>query len=302
MNFCPRFPRTAGCDLTQHPILVGTCSWLDHEEFYPEELDKSSRQKEKLTYYAKFFPIVEVDTTFYGRPKPSVTQGWVDRTPDKFIFDVKAYKSLTRHERGPDKVPRPPTKEEEQEFLELLKPLREAGKLGAIEYQFPPWFTRNVKNRDVLLEARDRHPDDLLAFEFRHTSWYDKDALPEIEDLIRELGVTLVAADAPQLGSATIPPYFSLTSNKLAIVRFHGRNYQTWYKKVEKTGERFDYYYEPKDLKGWTGPILEASKSAPVHVLVNTNNRNQGPVNAYRIAEAVNVELPAPPSTIAELV
>src|SRR5258706_5775824 len=116
-------------------ILVGTCNWADHENFYPPELDKGARQRDKLTYYARFLPVVEIDTTFYGIPKPQVAQGWVDRTPEGFRFNVKAYKALTRHERE-DGRPRPPTREEEFDFLESLNPLREPGRLAAVHYQF----------------------------------------------------------------------------------------------------------------------------------------------------------------------
>ena len=82
-----------------HPISIGTCNWADHKDFYPPEYEKSARQRDKLRYYAEFFSLVEVDTTFYGIPKPQVVDGWLERTPDDFRFNVKAYKSLTRHER-----------------------------------------------------------------------------------------------------------------------------------------------------------------------------------------------------------
>ena len=46
------------------PILVGTCNWADHKDFYPEELEHGRRQRDKLAYYAAYFPVVEIDTTF----------------------------------------------------------------------------------------------------------------------------------------------------------------------------------------------------------------------------------------------
>src|SRR5205807_1098192 len=147
------------------PILVGTTNWVDHENFYPPELEKGRRQREKLSYYARFFPFVEVDTTFYGIPKPQVVDGWVERTPESFRFNVKAYRSLTRHEREAGK-PRPPTAEEERDFKAALEPLRAAGRLTAVIYQFPPWFKDSPSARDVCAEARERHPDDVVAIEF----------------------------------------------------------------------------------------------------------------------------------------
>src|SRR5438552_3266364 len=98
-----------------HPILVGTCNWVDHKDFYPPELERGSKQRDKLTYYAKFFGVVEVDTTFYGIPKPQVVDGWVSRTPADFQFNVKAYKSLTHHVREGGKV-QPATLQEVNDF------------------------------------------------------------------------------------------------------------------------------------------------------------------------------------------
>src|SRR5581483_1347696 len=211
-------------------ILVGTCNWADHQQFYPPELEKGQRQRDKLTYYARFFPIVEIDTTFYGIPKPQVVEGWLGRTPPGFRFNVKAYRALTRHERE-NGVPRDPTTEEIDDFLVALQPLRESGRLVAVHYQFPPWLTNTPGARDVVAEARERHPDDIVAVEFRHRSWFDGDAWPQTQDLLRELDAVYVGVDAPQVGSATAPPLLAVTSPKLCIARFHGRNRQTWYVK-----------------------------------------------------------------------
>ena len=144
------------------------------------------------------FPIVEIDTTFYGIPRPQVVEGWVERTPEQFRFNIKAYRSLTGHERE-DRIPRKPTPDEERDFMAALAPLRSSGKLVAVHYQFPPWLTNRPESREWLLAARDRHPDDLLAIEFRHRSWFDHDAWPATEDLLRELECVYVGVDAPQI-------------------------------------------------------------------------------------------------------
>ena len=89
-------------------ILVGTCNWADHKDFYPAELERGRGQRKKLDYYARFFPIVEIDTSFYGIPRPEVVEGWVARTPPHFTFNIKAFRSLTQHEREAG-TPRPPT-------------------------------------------------------------------------------------------------------------------------------------------------------------------------------------------------
>jgi uncharacterized protein YecE (DUF72 family) len=283
------------------PILVGTCNWADHDGFYPAGMEKGPRQKDRLSFYARYFPVVEVDTTFYGIPKPSVVEGWLGRTPPDFLFTVKAYRSLTRHEREQG-IPRSPTAEEERDFAAALRPLREAGRLSAVHYQFPPWFRDTPQNREVLLEARERHPDDQLAVEFRHRSWYDEGAWPRTEELLRELDATYVMVDAPQVGDATAPPVLAVTSPRLAIARFHGRNTRTWYiRDARTTGDRFDYLYTPEQLGQWVPAIRAASDAGvPVHVVMNNNRSNYAVVNAFDMAHLLGIPLPRPPQGVVE--
>ncbi len=279
------------------PILIGTCNWVDHEDFYPEEL-RGRRMPERLSFYARYFPLVEIDSSFYGIPTPNRVAAWVARTPDDFTFNIKAYRSLTGHEREQGR-PRPPTAEEERTFLEALQPLRASGKLGAIHYQFPPWLVSGPAGREALLRARDRHPGDVIAVEFRHRSWFEKERLAQTEDLLRELDCTLVGVDAPQIGSGTAPPHLAITSERLVLVRFHGRNYETWYRRAKTTGERFDYLYPPAELRQWVPAIqAAAARGVPVHVLMNNNRSNYAVVNGFDMAHLLEVSLPRPPEPI----
>ena len=282
-------------------ILVGTCNWADHRDFYPPELERGRRQRDKLDYYARFFPIVEIDTSFYGIPRPEVVDSWIARTPAGFVFNIKAYRSLTRHERDGGR-PRPPSAAEVRDFLAAVAPLRESGRLGAVHYQFPPWFTNRPDARDVLLETRDRHPDDIVAIEFRHRSWFDDGAWPHTEELLRELDCVYVGVDAPQLGSGTAPPILAITSPKLCIARFHGRNRKTWYRPDGPTSDfRFNYLYSPDELAEWVPAIREAARhGTPVHVLLNNNRSNYAVANAFDFAALLGVGLPRPPVPIVD--
>jgi uncharacterized protein YecE (DUF72 family) len=280
------------------PILVGTANWADHEAFYPPAL-KGRRAVERLTFYARYFPFVEVDTTFYGIPKPQVAEGWIQRTPEDFRFTLKAFRSLTRHEREGGQ-PRPPTEAEEREFAQALRPLRESGRLDAVHYQFPPWFKDSPANRDILLEARERHPDDVLAIEFRHRSWYDKGAWARTEDLLRELDAVYVMVDAPQIGDASAPPQLSVTSKRLSIVRFHGQNRRTWYiRDAKSSADRFDYLYRPSELRPWV-PVIHAAADAgvPVRVVMNNNRSNYAVANAFDMAALLDIRVPRPPQGV----
>jgi uncharacterized protein YecE (DUF72 family) len=100
-------------------------------------------------------------------------------------------------------------------------------------------------------------------------------------------------------GRATAPAVSMVTNPRLAIVRFHGRNADTWYKRTGSSRERFDYDYSATELDEWRGPIeAMAEQAESVHLLMNTNKRNQGPANAYRLARELRLHLPPPPESL----
>jgi len=89
-------------------ILVGVASWTDPTMtapgvFYPA----SARTAEaRLRYYATRFPIVEVDSTYYAIPARRMAELWVERTPDDFVFNVKAHALMTGHATDVARLPR----------------------------------------------------------------------------------------------------------------------------------------------------------------------------------------------------
>lgn len=253
-------------------IRVGTCNWADHTNFYPPTL----KANERLTYYARHFSLVEVDSTFYHLQSASNFARWAERTPEGFVFDVKAYRELTWHDRQKE-----PSAETFERFGASLRPLHEAGKLRAILFQFPPWFTDQPGNRDYLSTCQEFFPGQTLAVEFRHRSWLTPESREETLAFLRERGLVYVMVDEPQIGSGSVSAVIAATSPSLAIARFHGRNRQTWYARVETTGERFNYLYQPEELREWL-PGLEdvAAQASEVHVLLNNNRANYAVRNA----------------------
>ena len=268
-------------------LLVGTCNWADHAPFYPPGLPPADR----LRYYAELFPIVEVDSSFYGIPTPRTTQRWAAITPDDFVFNVKAYRSMTGHERV-DGRPRRPTAGELAAFEAALAPLRAAGKLRAVHYQFPPWFTATPENLAELSALAERHGDDLVAVEFRHRSFGDPERWPLVMDLLREARLTYCCVDEPQIGSGSMPPLRAVTA-ELAMVRFHGRNQRTWYRGGPRSGDRFDYRYTLAELTEWLSPIRELGvATAEVHLLFNNNQQNYAVLNALELASLLQLDRP----------
>ncbi len=264
-------------------ILCGTCGWSDHTNFYPGGMKPTAR----LPYYAGQFPLVEVDSTYYAIPPARNFEGWAAITPSGFTFNVKAYRALTRHIRQPKPEDADPAWVLER-FVTAIRPLRTAGKLKAVHFQFPPWFPDNEENRAYLREIRAALPGYILAVEFRHRSWFagPKETGATL-DFLAAAGFVHVCCDEPQLGSGSLPPVASVTNPELAIVRFHGRNAATWYKKgLASTGERFKYLYSGRELESWVERLAELSAGArEVHVLMNNNFGNYAVLNARQMMD-----------------
>lgn len=275
-------------------VAVGTCNWSDHESFYPKGLPSGRR----LSHYARFFPLVEVDSSYYAIPPVARTAAWARDTPASFSFNVKAFRSLTYHERESGR-PREPTSSEEERFLGCLEPLREAGKLVAVHYQFPPWFTRRPENVERLQRLRLRHPEDPLVVEFRHRSWAEPEGSGPVLDVLREARLSLCLVDEPQLGQGSFPRLLEVTDPRLAVVRFHGRNRATWYKPGERSGDRFDYLYSPEELGDWLPSIRRLAATVDrLQLLFNNNRANYAVINGLQMAQLLQLGYPPPESSV----
>jgi Protein of unknown function DUF72 len=90
-TFEPKSPRP----FSLPGILLGTSSFTAagwEGAFYPQGM----RSRAFLSYYARQFQIVEIDSTFYGTPSASTVTSWNEKTPRDFIFAVKVPRLITR--------------------------------------------------------------------------------------------------------------------------------------------------------------------------------------------------------------
>jgi len=288
-------------------ILIGTASWTDptlvkEGNFYPPEAKSAEA---RLRFYAEQFPIVEVDSTYYFPPSEKNSVLWIERTPQEFTFNVKAYSLLTNHPTKreslykdllseiPDEVAAKPNlyraqlpdavvEEVWQRFHDALMPLHSAGKLGAVLFQFPQWFVISRRNKDYILESAERLKDFRIAVEFRHKSWLEERNAEETLSFLEEHDLPFVAVDMPQGFDSSVPPIAAATAKDLAMVRFHGRDPEVWAKKNVSASERFRYEYSEPELREWVPRIKEISEHArETHVLMNNCYRDYA-VNSAR--------------------
>lgn len=284
----------------QPEFRVGTASWtdpslIDSGAFYPPDCDTAEA---RLRFYAAQFDTVEVDSSYYALPSERNSRLWAERTPEGFVFHVKAFALLTRHPAEVSRLPRamrdllsaeerakPRLGEPREEVLELafrmfdgaLEPLRRAGKLGLLVFQFPPWFTATRGNARYIEECRRRLPRHRLAVEFRHASWLAEERQARTLDLLRGLGATYTIVDEPQVANA-VPPLCATTTDE-AYVRFHGHNRESWTKKGISAAERYKYLYSERELAAWAERLRHLG-ARRVNAIFNNCYANFGVMNA----------------------
>jgi uncharacterized protein YecE (DUF72 family) len=295
-------------------VLVGTSSWTDKTliesgKFYPSS---AKTPEDRLCYYASQFPIVEIDSSYYGLPTEENAVRWVERTPKDFVFNIKAYRLFTRHQTpvvslpkeqrealGPvdkkniyDKdVPDEIKRELWAQFRRVLEILRGAGKLGAVHMQFAPWVAFHRENFEHLEHCRAMLAGFNVAVEFRNKTWFeDEKRIDRTLRFERDNGLVNVVVDEPQGIANTIPSVWEVTNPALAVVRLHGRNHGTWNKKgLNASSSRFDYDYDQHELEEIAGHVQQlAPKARRVHVLFNNNYEDQGQRGAAALTALLN--------------
>ncbi len=280
-------------------IKVGISSWTEptliKSGWYPPD---ATTAEDRLRYYASKFPIVEVDSTFYAIPNEKTAQLWVERTP-------KDHALLTQHPTPPARLPKdlreklgdstgniyfkdlaPKDKESVWDrFREGLQPLRDAGKLGAVVFQFPKWFLPSPASYRFMEDLREWLPDFGIAIEFRQALWMKEERRARVIKFLEDHGFTYVVVDEPQGFASSVPPVVAVTA-PLGMVRFHGRNRETWEKKGISTSEKFRYLYQPAELQPWVRDLGNMAKPADeVHAVFNNCYSDYAVRNAQDLAQ-----------------
>ena len=283
-------------------IQVGTASWTDKtlidSGWYPPEANTPDK---RLRYYARQFPLVEVDATYYALPAQQTAATWAERTPAGFTFNIKAFSLFTQHptpvralpadlreaagKAGKDRVYLKDVDPEVtatawDRFHAALEPLRQAGKLGAILLQFPPWFPISRANKEYIVACAERAAPLRVCVEFRNRTWMTPGNQKETLDFLSARRLPYVCVDMPQGYPSSIPPVLAATSD-LAVVRLHGHSGKWDSKEIH---DRFGYRYTDHELDEWASNISGLAGDAELtHVLFNNCYRDYAQVNAAQL-------------------
>jgi len=228
---------------------------------YPEKIPKT----QWFDYYATLFNTLELNSSFYAFPGEKTIASLCRRAPQRFLFTVKAHRSIT-HERRVDGLP---------VYVNVLKSFESKGFSPLALYQFPFSFRPDPDTMAYLQKCVEACPFPYFV-EFRNQEWIRPDPF----DSLQKMRVPLVSVDEPAL-KGLLPR--RVYDKDFLYIRFHGRNAQKWWNH-EQAYERYDYDYTPEELEEWILPLLESE--APVKVVYFNNHfRGQAVRNAKLLAE-----------------
>jgi uncharacterized protein YecE (DUF72 family) len=288
-------------------VRAGTCSWTDKtlvkdSDWYPR---KTMTAAERLAFYAAHFPLVEVDSTYYAPPSERTASLWAANSPDGFAFDVKAYSLLTGHptriaslwkdmresvlpeHRDKDRI-YPSHLEPEaldeawRRFISALAPLRDAGRLSTLLFQYPPWFHPRKDTREELERLPERLEGLPAMVEFRSPRWTASERDRERTlALLESLELSYVCVDAPP--ASELPRLLAVT-HEPAVLRCHGRSDEAWKLVGGTAAERFRYRYDERELHELADCAHElAEQASETHVLMNNCYRDYAVGNAAEL-------------------
>lgn len=273
--------------------LIGCSGWSYDDwvgRFYPAEL--ASKKGEWFSYYSRFFPTVEINSTFYRVPNEFMVKSWIEKGKQRlgFEFSVKLPQMVTHDSLLKDSTEAAAS--EAASFEELcVRPLAEAGLLGGVLIQMSPYFRLDGRTSLGKLRAlfqmleTDRYD---YAVEFRHRSWLNErgnELASDAVEVLQEFKVANTIVDGPGF-----PITRSLTARH-AYVRFHGRNYDIWFKEEKEDDyriNRYDYLYTLEQLEPWKARLQEIVANCEVaRIYFNNHGRAKAVKNAFQMMDLI---------------
>ena len=232
------------------------CSGFSYKDwkgtFYPEKL----AQSKWFEYYATQFNTLELNVTFYRFPQLKTLENWFAKSPNNFLFAVKAPRLITHYKKFND------CKELLADFYNTTgKGLRE--KLGPILFQLPKQIVYDKDFLQRLITSLDNNFKNVI--EFRNESWWRKDVYEALE----KAGITFCGINHPQL------PTDVVVNTALVYYRFHG------------SPKLYYSEYTSATIKDMADAVLTTKKPKDVFVFFNNTATMAAINNARQLKEYV---------------
>ncbi len=255
-------------------LFIGPAGWSypDWDGIvYPSQRNKSF---DPLAFIASYFNLIEINSTFYRIPDPSVARSWTKRVEHNpsFLFTAKLHRNFT-HAKGPI------SHTDMTAFIRAVMQIHREEKLGFVLVQYPWSFRYSAEATKVIGRLVSTLAPLPVAVEVRHGSWENKDALSFFE----ESKATLCCIDQPIIGQS-VTPRTHHAGPAGAYFRLHGRNAAKWFGRDSSRDERYDYLYSLEELSKWSTRISATkAKNKPMFVVTNNHFRGQAVANAFEL-------------------
>lgn len=237
---------------------IGTSGW--NYQGWKDGFYQGVPKKNWLEFYARKFPALEINATFYGLQKKSTFEKWRDCTPPGFRFAIKGNRFLTHNKK-------------------LLTPLdsirleqeRASGlgeKLIAILWQLPRRMAKDAARLEAFADALGNWSAARHAVEFRHSSWFDD----ETAQILRRHRIAVCMSDAADW------PRWDRVTTDLVYIRLHGH------------ARTYASVYGPERLREWAARVKEWRRQGyDVHVYFNNDAEGAAPVDARCLLDLINL-------------
>ncbi len=242
-------------------IHVGCAGW-DYKDwvgpFYPKRLEKYRH----LEYYANYFDLTEINTTFYNLPTEETVYKWANRVPETFSYIVKIWQEITH------KLNDPEIESRIAEFFYRMQPLRE--KIVAFLFQFPPWFKYADKHLKRLIWLLNEIPSEYqYIIELRDNSWFDPKILSKFIDGSQKI-----------LGTSYIPyakPYY-LLDQQYYYIRLIGDRELTVFNRIQREQKE-----TMNHLNEIVNKLIKKPKIKEIFIIVNNHFAGFAPASANQL-------------------
>lgn len=204
------------------------------EVFYPKGL----AQSKWFEYYCTQFNTLELNTTFYRFPTVDMVQKWYDKSPDNFMFSVKAPRLITHYKQF---------NEVESLLNDFYATIREGlkEKLGTVLFQLPARIIYNEGFLQRIIQNLDNSFNNVI--EFRDAGWWNQFVFDELsKHNISFCGISIKNLPDGIIDNASTVYY-----------RFHG---------IEKL--YFSQYPEQK-IKDFSVELMHTSSNKTAYIFFN---------------------------------
>lgn len=241
-----------------------------------------------LRHLAPSLDAIEINSTFYGMPRPQHAARWADLVAEVegFRFVAKLHQDFTH---GPEPEDLGVWAESMGRWREGIAPLVRRKLLGGVLVQFPVSFSEGPRAVRRLGRIRTLLEGLPAVLEVRHASWFEPRALAEVTGL----GFSLAHVDLPPAWNH--PPERHRPTGPIGYLRLHGRNAAMWFRSGAGRDDRYDYLYSPPEIGALARRAQSiAAETDETYVVTNNHFEGQAVANAIELRWLFNGRRPVP--------